>query len=184
MKEFGDPEFRYHVAAARYYGLQALRLAQADLLPFDYQAYGQETQKYVKGIRNKLVLLGQASELDFAPVKEAARRLADTGKDLREKYEWALAQGLQPPHLDRVNRALVEAEQAFLLPEGLPGRPWFRHAIFAPGTYTGYASVPLPGVHESIDAGDFDQARHQLEVLTAAINRAADTLESAGRQVR
>jgi N-acetylated-alpha-linked acidic dipeptidase len=184
MKEFGDPEFLYHVAAARYYGLQALRLAQADLLPFDYQAYGQEIQKYVKGIRNKLVLLGQASELDFAPVEKAARRLADTGKDLREKYEWALAQGLQPPHLDRVNRALVEAEQAFLLPEGLPGRPWFRHAIFAPGTYTGYASVPLPGVHESIDAGDFDQARRQLEALTAAINRAADTLESAGRQVQ
>jgi len=78
MKEFGDPEFLYHVAAARYYGLQALRLAQADLLPFDYQAYGQEIQKYVKGIRNKLVLLGQASELDFAPVEKAARRLADT----------------------------------------------------------------------------------------------------------
>ncbi len=111
-------------------------------------------------------------------------RPASTGKDLREKHEWALAQGLQPPHLDRVNRALVEAEQAFLLPEGLPGRPWFRHANFAPGTYTGYASVPLPGVHESIDAGDFDQARHQLEALTAAITRATDTLESAGRQVQ
>ncbi len=72
----------------------------------------------------------------------------------------------------------MEAEQAFLLPEGLPGRPWFRHAIFAPGTYTGYASVPLPGVHESIDAGDFDQARRQLEALTAAINRATELLES------
>ncbi len=80
------------------------------------------------------------------------------------------------PTRSQAQRALVEAEQAFLLPEGLPGRPWFRHAIFAPGTYTGYASVPLPGVHESIDADDFDQARHQLEALTAAINRATEVL--------
>ena len=64
------------------------------------------------------------------------------------------------------------------MPEGLPGRPWFKHSIFAPGTYTGYASVPLPGVHESIDAGDFAEAQRQLEALTAALTRAAAKLES------
>ena len=212
MKNFGDPGFRYHTAAARYYGLQALRLAEADLLPFDYEAYGSEIQKYLDGISKKVSLLGQQKELDFAPPRAAAARLASAGKEVREKYQWAVAAGLlvlsersadpepvprlslgtvsesrtvegsevegRPQNLDQVNRALVEVEQAFLLPEGLPGRPWFKHAVFAPGTYTGYAAVPLPGVHESIDAGDFAEARRQLDLLTAAINRAATKLES------
>jgi len=96
---------------------------------------------------------------------------------VREKYQWAVAGGLRPENLDQVNRTLVEVEQAFLLPEGLPGRPWFKHAVFAPGTYTGYAAVPLPGVHESIDAEDFAEARRQLDLLTAALNRAVAKLE-------
>ncbi|MBI4463058.1 MAG: M28 family metallopeptidase [Acidobacteria bacterium] len=178
MKEFGDPEFRYHVAAARYYGVAALRLSEADLLPFDYQNYGEEILGYLRGIRNKLALLGRASELDLKPVEQAAEELARGGKELHEKHEWAVGQGLLPPNLDRINRALVEAEQAFLLPDGLPRRPWFKHAVFAPGTYTGYASVPLPGVHESVDANDFDEARRQVEALTAAIDRATSRLEA------
>lgn len=178
MKNFGDPSFRYHAAAARYYGLEALRLAEADLLPFDYEAYGTEIGEYITGIRAKLALLGQADKLDFSATQRAAARLAAAGKDVREKYRWAVARGLAPDDLNRVNRALVETEQAFLLPEGLPGRPWFKHAIFAPGTYTGYASVPLAGVHESIDAGDFAEAQRQLEALTAALARASAGLEA------
>ena len=177
MKEFGDPEFVYHVAAAQYYGLQALRLAEADLLPFNYETYGKEIQGYLSGIQNKLSLTGQADQLDFSSARKAAKRLEKAGRQLAEKYEWAVAQGLDIPGLGKVNRALIDAERAFLLPEGLPGRPWFRHAIFAPGTYTGYASVPLPGVHESIDAKNFEEARRQLDALTAALNRAAKLLE-------
>ena len=177
MKNHGDPEFRYHAAAARFYGLETLRLAEADLLPFDYEAYGKEVLDYIGGIRAKLALLGEKDKLDFAAAEQAAKRLAAAGKDVREKYRWAVERGLAPDDLARVNRALVETEQAFLLPDGLPGRPWFKHAIFAPGTYTGYASVPLPGVHESIDAGDFAEAQRQLEALTAALARAAARLE-------
>ena len=178
MKNHGDPEFRYHAAAARFYGLETLRLAEADLLPFDYEAYGKEVLDYIGGIRAKLALLGEKDKLDFTAAEQAAKRLAAAGKDVREKYRWAVERGLAPDDLARVNRALVETEQAFLLPAGLPGRPWFKHSIFAPGTYTGYASVPLPGVHESIDAGDFAEAQRQLEALTAALTRATARLES------
>ncbi len=178
MKNHGDPQFRYHAAAARFYGLETLRLAEADLLPFDYEAYGKEVGEYITGIRAKLALLGEKDKLDFSAAEQAAKRLAAAGKDVREKYRWAVARGLAPDDLARVNRALVETEQAFLLPAGLPGRPWFKHAIFAPGTYTGYASVPLPGVHESIDAGDFSEAQRQLEALTAALSHAAAKLET------
>ena len=64
-----------------------------------------------------------------------------------------------------------------LVPEGLPNRPWFRHAIYAPGEYTGYAAVVIPGVNEALDKGDAERARQQLAVLAAALERAAKALE-------
>jgi N-acetylated-alpha-linked acidic dipeptidase len=69
------------------------------------------------------------------------------------------------------------AERALLLPEGLPNRPWYRHAIYAPGQYTGYAAVVIPGVNEAIDAGDLDRTRAQLTSLAAALQRAASVLD-------
>ncbi len=65
-----------------------------------------------------------------------------------------------------------------LAPEGLPGRPWFRHTIFAPGEYTGYAAVVIPGVNEAIDARDPARAQAQMANVTAALVRAAATLEA------
>jgi N-acetylated-alpha-linked acidic dipeptidase len=69
-------------------------------------------------------------------------------------------------------------ESDLLAPEGLPGRPWFRHTIFAPGEYTGYAAVVVPGVNEAIDARDAVRAQAQMANVTAALVRATETLES------
>jgi N-acetylated-alpha-linked acidic dipeptidase len=178
MKQFGDPKFLYHIAAARLLGLMALRLAEADLLPLDYEAYGQEIQEYLEGIRNKLVLLGQASQLDLQPAQYAAKELTQVARELRGQYEARVSRGNEPPNLYQVNRSLVKAEQAFLLPEGLAGRPWYKHAIYAPGAYNGYESVALPGIQESADAGNFEQAQRQVEALAAALNTAAELLQS------
>jgi N-acetylated-alpha-linked acidic dipeptidase len=73
---------------------------------------------------------------------------------------------------------LLNAERALLVPQGLPHRPFFQHAIYAPGEYTGYAAVVIPGVNEALDKGDSDRARQQLATLAAALERAAKTLES------
>ena len=63
------------------------------------------------------------------------------------------------------------------MPEGLPQRPWFRHAVYAPGEYTGYAAVVIPGVNEALDKADAERAKQQLAVLTAALDRAAKMLD-------
>jgi N-acetylated-alpha-linked acidic dipeptidase len=76
-----------------------------------------------------------------------------------------------------MNQALLETERALLVSQGLPHRPWFRHAIYAPGEYTGYAAVVIPGVNEAVDKGDSERLRQQLAILTAALERAAKTLE-------
>src|SRR6202011_4301095 len=79
----------------------------------------------------------------------------------------------------KLNRALRDGERALLIPEGLPNRPWFRHAIYAPGQYTGYAAVVIPGINEAIDKHDLARTRQQIPFFAAALNRAAKVLESA-----
>jgi len=78
-----------------------------------------------------------------------------------------------------LNQALRGAERALLVPQGLPHRPWFRHAIYAPGEYTGYAAVVIPGVNEALDKGDSERARQQLATLAGALERAAKALDGA-----
>jgi N-acetylated-alpha-linked acidic dipeptidase len=73
---------------------------------------------------------------------------------------------------------LRAAEGDLLNPAGLPNRAWFRHTIYAPGEYTGYAAVVIPGVNEAIDANDAKRAQSQIATLADALNRAAATLEA------
>ena len=78
-----------------------------------------------------------------------------------------------------MNLALRQTETALLTDAGLPGRPWYRHTIYAPGEFTGYSAVVIPGVNEAIDAKNAALAAQQLEVLTQALDRAANTLDTA-----
>ena len=78
-----------------------------------------------------------------------------------------------------MNLALRQAETAFLSDSGLPNRPWYRHTIYAPGEFTGYAAVVIPGVNEAIDAHDPNLAAQQLAVLTQALDRATSALSAA-----
>jgi len=105
-------------------------------------------------------------------VSKAAQHLEQAGAKIRGK------QNSLPRDAGKLNEALLAAERALLLPEGLPNRPWFRHAIYAPGRYTGYAAVVIPAVNEAIDRHDLAAARQQIEALTGVLNHAAKVLES------
>jgi N-acetylated-alpha-linked acidic dipeptidase len=78
-----------------------------------------------------------------------------------------------------LNAKLVEADRALLLSSGLPGRPWFRHAIYAPGKHAGYAAAVIPGVNDAIDDKDSSGLQKQLAELASSLNHAADILELA-----
>ncbi len=78
--------------------------------------------------------------------------------------------------LAKLNLALRETETALISEAGLPNRPWYRHTIYAPGEFTGYAAVVIPGVNEGNDAKDANRATQQLAVLTQALERATHTL--------
>ena len=102
-----------------------------------------------------------------------ATLMAEAGKACRQLTATAPA-----ARVERLNQAYRGAERA-LLGAGLPHRPWFRHTIYAPGEYTGYAAVVLPGVTESMDKADEAAATAGLTEVTAALQRAATLLESA-----
>ena len=165
-----DPHFLYLQQMARVLGLEAMRMADADLLPYDYVAYAHEISVYIEAAKHRAPDAGLGS-LDFAPAQAAAARFSAAAQ---RAYA---VESAPSGDLARLNLALRQTESALLSDAGLPHRPWYRHTIFAPGELTGYAAVVLPGVNEAIDAQDRNLAAQQLQVLTQALNRAASVLE-------
>jgi N-acetylated-alpha-linked acidic dipeptidase len=168
---FADPAFAYTQQQARFFGLEILHMADADVLPFDYQVYAEEIRRYLNQARSRAVARGM--NLDFT----AARAAADSFETAaRAIYQRQLA---PPANVTDLDRALSAVEPALLIPAGLPRRPWYRHSIYAPGEFTGYEAVVLPGVNEAIDAFDAPSAQAQLGALAQALSRATAALNSA-----
>jgi N-acetylated-alpha-linked acidic dipeptidase len=168
---FADPEFAYTQQQARLLGIEILHMADADVLPYDDQLYAEQIIRYVAHLRSDAAR--RRVELDFTGAEAAAQNFFIAA---RRTYELELAPPANPAKL---NHALRAAEGALLLPEGLPRRPWYRHSIFAPGEFTGYAAVALPGVSDAIQEQDAQRAQAQLDALSHALERAAATLDAA-----
>ncbi len=168
-----DPTFVYEQQQARVFGLEVLHMADADVLPYDYVTYGKEIEEYLEAAQKKAS--GASVSLDFSAADMAAKRFTAAATAVKVKQD---SPGGNEAAL---NAALRATEGDLLSPEGLPRRPWFKHTIYAPGEYTGYAAVVIPGVNEAIDAKDAQRGQAQLTVLTAALNRAAGTLEGEAR---
>ena len=146
-------------------------MADADVLPYDYEEYGKEISAYLDAAKKKAQNNFGYSALNFNDAAEAARRFEQAGAKMLEKEK------NPPSDPAKLNKALLDTEHALLLPAGLPNRPWYHHAIYAPGEYTGYAAVVIPGVNEAIDKRDADRTRQQIAELTAALDRATKVLE-------
>jgi len=169
-----DPTFEYLQEMARVLGLEALRMADADVLPYDYVAYAREISSYIEAAKRRAG--EQGLSLDFGAAQAAAARFTIAAERV---HGLQVAASGDLAKLGKLNWALRQAETDLLSEAGLPNRPWFRHTIFAPGEYTGYAAVVIPGVNEAIDSKDQQRAAQQLTVLTQALTRAAKTLEAA-----
>jgi N-acetylated-alpha-linked acidic dipeptidase len=173
FKKFGDPNFAYEQQMARVFGLEALRMANVDVLPYDYEEYGKEIGAYINAARKKSENKFAGRVPDFTAAVDAAKRFQESGAKILSRQKVPTS-----ADLPKLNRLLRDTESALLISQGLPNRPWYRHVIYAPGQYTGYAAVVIPGVNEAIDAGDLERVREQIAVLAAALQRASKLLES------
>ncbi len=166
FKKNADPDFKYEQEMARVFGMEVLRMADADVLPYDYEAYGTEIEKYLEEAQQKAQKNFGAQAPSFDVARSAAKKFREAGA------KWHNPKG----DAAQINQTLSRTERAFLMPQGLPHRPWFRHSIYAPGEYTGYAAVVIPGVNEAIDAKDLTRTIQELQQLTAALQRATQVL--------
>ncbi|MFY9529321.1 MAG: transferrin receptor-like dimerization domain-containing protein [Candidatus Acidiferrales bacterium] len=220
---FADTEFVYGRALAQTAGIAVMRLADADLLPFEFADFADTIQKYVRELeklsqdqreeireRNLEIEEGVFTAtadpkkpyvppsvqplppfVNFSPLENAADALTRSAK----RYKEALAKSdvtgggtLAAAALAEVNRLLLESERKLILDDGLPGRSWYKHQIYAPGLYTGYGVKTIPGVREAIEQKKWDEANAQitrvakvLEAEAALINSAAAKLAPAAQ---
>ena len=140
--KFADPTFVYEQQQARVFGLEILHMADADVLPYDYRVYGREVVGYVAAAQARAS--AAKLQVDFSAAQAAAQRLSAAGASI---YRVQLSPA-KSTNLVRLNQALRDAESALLNQQGLPRRSWYKHTIYAPGEYTGYAAVVIPGVNE------------------------------------
>ncbi len=180
MKHFGDPAFTYHAALARILGTIALRLDEADILPFDYPAYASQIARAGDASVSRATQMGEESAV-LRPVTEAAAELSTSAARASHALQGLPIDALDPAVAKQINRALVSVDQALLAPQGLAGRPWYKHTIYAPGSYAGYEAELLPGVSESLDRNDPAALQHEADSLAAALRRAAARLDEVAR---
>jgi N-acetylated-alpha-linked acidic dipeptidase len=173
VSRIGDPGFRYHTAMTQLWGVMALRLANADLLPFDYVAYADRIAEFARELEDRWSQAPDTAPVSFDGLHRAAARLRTAAAKAGETGARALEAGDRDA-LAAVNRRLMGAERAFLHPDGIPGRPWYRHQIYAP-KFT-YAPELLPAVAEAIEAADASKVRAQIERLVETLDRVTETL--------
>jgi len=116
--------------------------------------------------------------VELAPLENAVDRLGKAAKAFDDAYAAAGA-GLTPPVRNQLNTLLRDLDQLLLDDRGLPGRPWYRHMIYAPGRFTGYGAKTLPGVREAIEERRFDDANVYAQRTADALNAYSARLDEA-----
>lgn len=175
VEHFGDPGFQYHLIITRLWGMLALRLANADVLPMDFASYAA-------GVRNFLGDLDKKSNvrpnLDLGSLYAKIDDFEKAGRELNAAVIAALDSGkLTADRTRKLNQAIMQVEANWLTPEGIPGRPWFKHLLYA-ARYT-YAHLELPGMTEAAEKGDWKLAKEQRALLESALEKNAALLRAA-----
>ena len=179
MTHFGDPGFRYMTAMAEVWGRMALRIANAEHYPHDFALYASRIDGFVDALAKQPPAIGR---IDLQAARNACARWRAAADSLERALTRTLA---EPPSTSRTarlaaaNEAIRAVEQTLLAPEGIPGRPWFRHVLYAPRET--YAAMTLPGVQEAVDAGDWNRAKSQLDSIVAKLDDAAKLTQKAAR---
>jgi len=180
MSNFGDPGYKYHATMSQLWGVTALRLAQADVLPLDFQFYGEIVGQFLDELAKNQKY--DATKLNLAAAHKAAKELETASAQAEALIKPALATGkLSSAQLAAVNQLLMKGEANFVLPEGIPGRPWFKHILYS-ARYT-YAHLELPAITEAVESGNWTEAQRQTEILVNALRAEAALMQQVAAAV-
>jgi len=204
---FKDPGFQYGVALAETAGHAVLRMANADVLPFDFTHLYNTVNKYSDELINLLNNERESTEIENKIIKSGDYKI---GEDPTKKFISPVVKS-EVPYLDfsilknalvelkksannlkvvfeskiknnevsvSFNQSLYRAEQQLLNGDGLPRRAWYKHTLYAPGFYTGYGVKTMPGIREAIEQRNWKEAQQQIEVDANAITKLANYLNA------
>ena len=122
--------------------------------------------------------LDRVPYLELAPLQNAAALLAESAARFERAREAASGRGLDPALAAELNGFLRGCERLLLDDAGLPGRPWYRHLVYAPGQYTGYGVKTLPAVREAVELRRWDEANAQAARLAGLLDRARAAIDA------
>jgi N-acetylated-alpha-linked acidic dipeptidase len=196
---FTDPGFQYEITLAKTAGRAIMRMANADVLPFDLNSFYKTVAEYVKELKSLLDNTRNETDLENQMIKD---KLFDIAKDptkrfdspksketipylnfsslenamtelksSTEEFQKLYNDAVQLPVIKQteLNELLFKAERKLLNEKGLPGRPWYKHMIYAPGYYTGYGVKTLPGIREAIEQKNWKEAQENIEIVSKTI---------------
>ncbi|MBL0939006.1 MAG: M20/M25/M40 family metallo-hydrolase [Gemmatimonadaceae bacterium] len=178
MEKFGDPGFLYHATAARIGAAMALRLANAEVLPYDYAEFARTMSRYLTPVERGLSQKGWST----APVGQLAAaitRLEQAATAFNTARDGALSKNVSKAQRDAANNQLLLVERAFARDKGLKSRPWYRTLIYAADVDNGYSSMVFPGVNEAIRYGTQADTQAEVTDLVARFDAAAASLKAA-----
>jgi N-acetylated-alpha-linked acidic dipeptidase len=204
---FGDPGFQYGIALAKIAGRITMRLADADVLPFDFNSFYKTVADYVTEVKTLVDNERAETNIENQMIKDNMYNLAKDPKKIylqpspKEPVPYlnfsdmdnAMVQlktateefqkvydnykKLNEAKLQQLNEFLYKAERSLLQEKGLPRRSWYKHQIYAPGLYTGYGVKTLPGIREAIELRNWNEAQENIEIIV-------QTLQAYTSQVR
>jgi len=215
---FSDTKFVYCRALAQLGGTAVMRLADAELLPFEFSDFADTVQMYIKELkalaqkmqddireRNREIEEGVFTatndpkkplvppsveavppHLNFAPLDNALDALTRSATDYRKALEQYNANGgaaLASASLTEINQLLIQSERKLTTSQGLPNRSWFKHQLYAPGFYTGYAVKTVPAVREAIESKQWKLADDSILVVARVLEDEAALISSAAAKL-
>jgi N-acetylated-alpha-linked acidic dipeptidase len=215
---FSDTDFSYGRALAQTAGTAVIRLADADLLPYDFKALAEIVHKYLDEVKKLLknmqdeihernkeisegVFIATADPkkryvpppveevppyLNFAPLENASdalTRSSDRYERTLKKFGENTDKSMAGETLIDINQKLIQSERKLTDEAGLPGRPWFKHMIYAPGAYTGYGVKTIPGVRESIEQKKWKEAEREIVRAATAVANEAALIDAASAEI-
>ena len=182
MTTFGDTNHAFHAAAARIGAAMLLRLANADVLPYDYVEFATTMRAHVPTLERQVAGRGWSTSLQ--PLRDALTRMEQAARDFATARDAALAAGTTASARQAANRALLRVERALTRPSGLRTRPWYRNLIYAADENNGYSNIVFPSISEAIRGGDAQLAAAEITDLAMRFDTASRALADARAALR
>jgi len=177
--KFSDGDFMHTRALAQVAGTAMMRLADADILPFEFTNFVETVDRYAEDVTRLAAVSKPTIPVDLKPLRDAIEKLRRSADSYDRGLRTSALSNRKEADLKALNRLLYQSERKLLSDAGLPRRDWFKHQIYAPGFYTGYGVKTLPGVREALEQKYWEEASAQARIIGKSLEAMSEQIQAA-----